>query len=170
MPLASQSIGAKAIIAKLEQPHRFDYVLLFKDGFQHHDFDKQDAVNLARSRMAARFAIDPAKVDENIIVCDERFMAVGGMDYDLMLAAYKNWEARIITATPATLVPEPVVEQASTPTPTPIEPKIENQGQAPAPTTVKAAQNPAPADSNKTIPQPKIIGVPPAKPAEPAKA
>lgn len=129
MPLTQNLRDAKCVVHKLEQPHRFDYVVNFADGFQHSGFadDKStaaDVIDFARKRIAARFGVDPAKLDDFITVAPDEFTTPGGMDYTQVMAALASWKEAKAKAVP----PAP----PSTPTP-PAPPAASTSAPAPGP-------------------------------------
>lgn len=125
MPLHNVTDAAHTIIHKLEQPHRYNYVLNCADGFQHHGFDLEDITNFARNRVANRYGVPAAEVDKHITVAPETFTTSGGMSHGqvklalsqhlsiLATKAQREKEAEDTRKIPAPFIPTPEQEKGT---------------------------------------------------------
>ena len=98
--LPQQKALANVIITPLDQPHRFDFALQCKCGFQSHGYKNEDksvsggdaaalAKDAARQHLIQRHGAKPSELPDIIRVTP--FTTVGGMTWDQLDLRVKQW-------------------------------------------------------------------------------
>lgn len=113
--LASQRQNAHVIVTKLDQPHRFDYVLNCKCGFQSHGYKNEDksigeehelAVQAARQHLVNRHSVKASETPGLVEVLPTTH--VGGLAYDqlsVLLSQLKAKQAEEVAVAKAKAAP-----------------------------------------------------------------